>query len=298
MKKEGYIVMGLNSIVYFFKEAFKSLVRNKWMSIASIGAVAAALIILGSFSLLSVNFDHILKDVESQVEVTAYLKDSVDSEEISKIDREMSNISGVKEVEFVSKNDAWKSFKKQMGEELLEGMDNPLPNSFKIRVDNPKNVATVAGEIQKFPEMDKVKYGKGVVDKLFNTIYWIRWIGIVVMVVFAAISIFIISNTIRLTVFARSREIKIMKYIGATDWFVRWPFLIEGMVLGLLGSAIAVGILAAGYDYIYFQVKLNLPMISLIPIKKFYNHGLGALLVGMLIGTLGSGFSLKRFLRV
>lgn len=249
MKKEGYIVMGLNSIVYFFKEAFKSLVRNKWMSIASIGAVAAALIILGSFSLLSVNFDHILKDVESQVEVTAYLKDSVDSEEISKIDREMSNISGVKEVEFVSKNDAWKSFKKQMGEELLEGMDNPLPNSFKIRVDNPKNVGTVAGEIQKFPEMDKVKYGKGVVDKLFNTIYWIRWIGIVVMVVFAAISIFIISNTIRLTVFARSREIKIMKYIGATDWFVRWPFLIEGMVLGLLGSAIAVGILAAGYDY-------------------------------------------------
>ena len=129
-------------------------------------------------------------------------------------------------------------------------------------------------------------------------IHWARIIGLVIMVVFAAISIFIIANTIRLTVFARRREINIMKYVGATDWFVRWPFLIEGMILGLIGSAISIGILGAGYNYIYDVVKLNVPMISLLPLSNFYDYGLAFLAVGMLIGALGSSFSIKRFLRV
>lgn len=290
--------MRLRSIGYFFKEAFTSLVRNKWMSIASIGAVAAALIILGSTLLLSVNFDYILKDVESQIEITAYIKDSVDKDAIDKLEKDVKKIKGVKNVDFISKADAWKEFKKQMGEDLLEGMDNPLPNSLRIDVDNPEKVAEVAKKIQKFPEMEKVKYGKDVVDKLFNIIHWTRWVGIIVMIVVTVISIFIISNTIRLTVFARRREINIMKYIGATDWFVRWPFLIEGMLLGLIGSIIAVAILTFGYNYIYFEVKLNLPMISLIPVESLYSYGSWALLVGMLIGTFGSSFSLRRFLRV
>lgn len=292
------MVMRLRNVGYYFKEAFKSLIRNKWMSIASIGAVAAALIILGSTLLLSMNFDYILKDVESQIEIRAYIKDSVDNETISKLKKDIESIKGVEKVEFVSKSDAWKEFKKQIGEDLLEGMENPLPNSFRINVDNPEQVADVAKQIQKFSEMDKVKYGKDVVDKLFNIIYWTRWVGVVVMIVVAVISIFIISNTIRLTVFARRREINIMKYIGATDWFVRWPFLIEGMLLGLIGSIIAVAVLAFGYNYIYFQVNLNLPMISLIPIESLYGYSKGVLLVGMLIGTFGSSFSLRRFLRV
>jgi cell division transport system permease protein len=290
--------MRLRTFNYFFREAFISLVRNRWMSLASIGAVASALIILGSFLLLSVNFNHILKDVESQVEITAYLEDTVDSSGITRLNAEISSVSGVKEIKFVSKEAALEEFKQQVGKDLLEGIDNPLPNSFRIKVDNPQDVARVAGEIQHLQGVEEVKYGKGVVEKLFNIIYWVRLLGLVIMAIFAAVSIFIISNTIRLTVFARRREINIMKYIGATDWFVRWPFLIEGMVLGFIGAAIALGILAGGYNYLYNIVRLNIPMISLIPMEEFYNYALGFLAIGMFIGAFGSSFSIRRFLHV
>jgi cell division transport system permease protein len=290
--------MRLRTFNYFFREAFISLVRNRWMSLASIGAVASALIILGSFLLLSVNFNHILKDVESQVEITAYLEDTVDSSGITRLNAEISSVSGVKEIKFVSKEAALEEFKQQVGKDLLEGIDNPLPNSFRIKVDNPQDVARVAGEIQHLQGVEEVKYGKGVVEKLFNIIYWVRLLGLVIMAIFAAVSIFIISNTIRLTVFARRREINIMKYIGATDWFVRWPFLIEGMVLGFIGAAIAIGILAGGYKYLYNIVRLNIPMISLLPMEEFYNYALGFLAIGMFIGAFGSSFSIRRFLHV
>jgi cell division transport system permease protein len=290
--------MRLRTFNYFFREAFISLIRNRWMSLASIGAVASALIILGSFLLLSVNFDHILKDVESQVEITAYLEDTVDSSGITRLNAEISSVSGVKEIKFVSREAALEEFKQQVGKDLLEGIDNPLPNSFRIKVDNPQDVARVAGEIQHLQGVEEVKYGKGVVEKLFNIIYWVRLLGLVIMAIFAAVSIFIISNTIRLTVFARRREINIMKYIGATDWFVRWPFLIEGMVLGFIGAAIAIGILAGGYKYLYNIVRLNIPMISLLPMEEFYNYALGFLAIGMFIGAFGSSFSIRRFLHV
>jgi len=268
------------------------------MSLASIGAVASALIIFGSFLLISVNFDYILKDVESQVEITAYLEDSLDQVGIAELNKDIAAISGVKEITFISKEDAIEEFKKQVGKELLEGIENPLPNSFRIKVNDPHEVATVAEKIERFNGIEEVRYGKGIVEKLFNIIYWIRMIGLAIMVVFACVSVFIISNTIRLTVFARRREISIMKYIGATDWFVRWPFLIEGMVLGLIGSLLAIGVLAVAYNYLYVTVKLNIPMISLLPLKQFYKYALGFLGIGMLIGAFGSTFSMKRFLNV
>lgn len=290
--------MRFRTFKYFFKESFTSLIRNRWMSLASIGAVASALIILGSFLLLSVNFDYILKDVESQVEITAYLEDSVDKAGIDELNNDITVIIGVKEVKFISKEEAIEEFKEQVGRELLEGIENPLPNSFRIKVNNPHEVATIAEKIERFAGIEEVKYGKGIVEKLFNIIYWVRIIGLIIMAVFAAVSIFIISNTIRLTVFARRREINIMKYIGATDWFVRWPFLIEGMVLGLIGSLLAIGILAVAYNYLYITVKLNIPMIALLPIEQFYDYALGFLGIGMLIGAFGSSFSIKRFLNV
>ncbi|MCG1013060.1 ABC transporter permease [Tepidanaerobacter sp. GT38] len=290
--------MKLRTIKYFFRESFTSLIRNRWMSLASIGAVASALIILGSFLLLSVNFDYILKDVESQVEITAYLEDSVDEADITKLNNGIAAIEGVKEIKFISKEEAIEEFKEQVGREILEGIENPLPNSFRIKVNDPHEVAAIAEKIQRFAGIDEVKYGKGIVEKLFNIIHWVRIIGMVIMAVFAAVSIFIISNTIRLTVFARRREINIMKYIGATDWFVRWPFLIEGMVLGLIGSSLAIGILAVAYNYLYIAVKINIPMIALLPIEQFYDYALGFLGIGMLIGAFGSSFSIKRFLNV
>jgi len=286
------------TVRYFFKEAFANLFRNGWMSLASIGAVASALIIFGSFLMISINFDYIAKTVESQVEITAYVKDSVDQLKMNQIELSIKGLDEVKEVVFVSKEQALEEFKKQVGEELLEGIENPLPNSFRIKVQTPQEVAGVAEKIQKIDGIEEVKYGKGVVEKLFKITYWMRMLGLGVMAIFAVISVFIISNTIRITVFSRRREISIMKYIGATDWFVRWPFLLEGMMLGFSGSLIAIALLALGYSYIYDLVRINIPMISLLPLREFYDYSLGLLMVGTFLGAFGSGFSMRRFLKV
>jgi len=286
------------TVRYFFKEAFANLFRNGWMSLASIGAVASALIIFGSFLMISINFDYIAKTVESQVEITAYVKDSVDQLKMNQIELSIKGLDEVKEVVFVSKEQALEEFKKQVGEELLEGIENPLPNSFRIKVQTPQEVAGVAEKIQKIDGIEEVKYGKGVVEKLFKITYWMRMLGLGVMAIFAVISVFIISNTIRITVFSRRREISIMKYIGATDWFVRWPFLLEGMMLGFSGSLIAIALLALGYSYIYDLVRINIPMISLLPLREFYDYSLGLLIVGTFLGAFGSGFSMRRFLKV
>lgn len=297
-KREGFTAVKFRTVRYFFKEAFANLFRNGWMSLASIGAVASALIIFGSFLMISINFDYIAKTVESQVEITAYVKDSVDQLKMNQIELSIKSLDEVKEVVFVSKEQALEEFKKQVGEELLEGIENPLPNSFRIKVQTPQEVAGVAEKIQKIDGIEEVKYGKGVVEKLFKITYWMRMLGLAVMAIFAVISVFIISNTIRITVFSRRREISIMKYIGATDWFVRWPFLLEGMMLGFSGSLIAIALLALGYSYIYDLVRINIPMISLLPLREFYDYSLGLLMVGTFLGAFGSGFSMRRFLKV
>ncbi|MGB9818115.1 MAG: permease-like cell division protein FtsX [Thermovenabulum sp.] len=290
--------MKLRTLKYFFKEALQSLFRNSWMSVASIGAVASALIILGAFLMLAINVDYIAKDVESQVEITAYLKDGLNQLQVDFLKKQIQNMEEVSEFKFVSKEEAFEEFKKQVGPELLEGIENPLPNSIRIKVKTPQDVVSVAEKIKALQGIEEVKYGKGIVEKLFKITYWMRVIGIAVMLAFAALSVFIISNTIRITVFARRREIQIMKFIGATDWFVRWPFFIEGMILGLIGSIIAILILAVSYNYFYNTIKFNLPMISLVPVQLFYSYLPYFGLMGMFLGALGSGFSLKRFLKV
>ncbi|MGB9813014.1 MAG: permease-like cell division protein FtsX [Thermovenabulum sp.] len=298
MKKEVSTKMKLRTLKYFFKEALQSLFRNSWMSVASIGAVASALIILGAFLMLAINVDYIAKDVESQVEITAYLKDGLNQLQVDFLKKQIQNMEEVSEFKFVSKEEAFEEFKKQVGPELLEGIENPLPNSIRIKVKTPQDVVSVAEKIKALQGIEEVKYGKGIVEKLFKITYWMRVIGIAVMLAFAALSVFIISNTIRITVFARRREIQIMKFIGATDWFVRWPFFIEGMILGLIGSIIAILILAVSYNYFYNTIKFNLPMISLVPVQLFYSYLPYFGLMGMFLGALGSGFSLKRFLKV
>ncbi|MGB9838961.1 permease-like cell division protein FtsX [Thermovenabulum sp.] len=286
------------TLKYFLKEAMQSLLRNSWMSIASAGAVASALIILGAFLMLAINVDYIAKDVESQVEITAYIKSGLNQLQVDLLKKQLQIMEEISDFKYISKEDAFEEFKKQVGPELLEGIENPLPDSFRIKVKTPQQVESVAQKVKTLEGIEEVKYGKGIVEKLFKITYWMRLIGIVAMLAFALLSIFIISNTIRITVFARRREIQIMKFIGATDWFVRWPFFIEGMILGLVGSAVAIIILAVTYNYFYSTIKLNLPMISLVPVEGFYVYLPYFGLMGMLLGALGSAFSLKRFLKV
>lgn len=295
--------MRVRTFGYFFRQAFVSILRNSLMSFASVSSVAAVLIILGMVLLLGLNVDYIASDVESQVEITAYLADGLDVEQVSEIGQKLIQVNGVKEVRFVSKDEALKEFKKQLGDQgdLLEGIkeDNPLPDFYRIKTINPSAISEVAAEVNKIEGVVDVVYGKEVVDKLFKLTGWTRLVGFAAITVFAFVSIFIISNTIRLTVFARRKEIGIMKYIGATDWFIRWPFLIEGMLLGLIGALISVSVINISYYYLTKTVAQNLPVIKLIPFDSLlYKITAGFIAIGALLGALGSGISIRRFVKV
>lgn len=177
--------------------------------------------------------------------------------------------------------------------------DNPFPRSFIIEVTTPNDIKPVASAVSAIRGISEVNYGREVVDKLLKITRVVRLIGIALIGIMAFVAIIIISNTIKLAVYARRREINIMKYIGATDWFIRWPFVIEGFLLGLLGSILAIAIV--GYGYYYFTSRLNgqLVVFSLIPYNELL-PGMAKLFVilGCAIGGLGSGLSVRKFLKV
>ncbi|MDK2805051.1 permease-like cell division protein FtsX [Thermoanaerobacterium thermosaccharolyticum] len=295
--------MKLNTAFYYIREGFTNVKRNRAMTVASITSVTAALLILGLFLIIILNVDSMANQVESQLELKAFINDSYDMSKVTKVGDEIKAIDGVKSITFESKKDALNNFKKQLGDKsyLVNGLenDNPMPQSFIVKVTDANMMKQVAEEIKKIDGVTQVSYGQDVVDKLLGIIKIIRIVGLCVILILFIISVVIISNTIKLGVFARRREINIMKYIGATDWFIRWPFLVEGIVLGLVGSILAIVILGLIYGYAADLVNNKLVIFTLLPVRNVLRQSLMYFLaIGSLIGALGSGISIKRFLNV
>lgn len=194
-------------------------------------------------------------------------------------------------------------FKERLGDQktLLEALDetNPLPDAFEVLITRPELVKTAAESIERFDGVESAKYGQDVMEHLFDMTRLIRIFGFSLMLVLALATLFIISNTIRLTVFARRKEIAIMKYVGATDWFIRWPFMLEGMVLGFFGSIVAAIILRIVYTGIAEKIYDTLAFFPLIPEQPFLTYiTIIVIISGMAIGAVGSAVSIKRFLKV
>jgi len=295
--------MKLNTAFYYIREGLTNVKRNRAMTVASITSVTAALLILGLFLIIILNVDSMANQVESQLELKAFINDSYDMSKVTKVGDEIKEINGVKSITFESKKDALNNFKKQLGDKsyLVNGLenDNPMPQSFIVKVTDANMMKQVSEEIKKIDGVTQVSYGQDVVDKLLGIIKIIRIVGLCVILILFIISVVIISNTIKLGVFARRREINIMKYIGATDWFIRWPFLVEGIVLGLVGSILAIVILGLIYGYAADLVNNKLIIFTLLPVGNVLRQSLMHFLaMGSLIGALGSGISIKRFLNV
>lgn len=297
------MAMKFSSAKYYLKEGFGNLKRNRVMTIASVTSVMAALLILGLFLIIILNVDTMASQVESQLELKAFLQDNLTKSEVQKIGDEIKSLYGVASITFESKEQALNNFKKQLGDKsfLLDGLqsDNPMPQSYIIKVKDASMMKDVSNEIKAIKGVEKVSYGQDIVDKLLGIIKVIRIVGLVVILILFIISIVIISNTIKLGVFARRREINIMKYIGATDWFIRWPFIIEGILLGLMGAILAVGILSLMYGYAANIVNNRLIIFELLPLNKILNDiAIYFAIMGSVIGALGSSISIKRFLNV
>ena len=295
--------MSLRTKEYFVREAIFSIKRNRLMSIASISTVTISLLILGIFAIMIINMNNLANILESQVQVTAYIKEGVKQEEKDTLDEQIRAIEGVTKVDFISKEEALERFAQRLGEqkELLEslGDNNPLPDAFEIHVDTPERVKVVVDKIKTIDYIEETRFGQEVIEQLFSLTRILRVGGIILIIFLALATLFIISNTIRITVFSRRKEVNIMKYVGATDGFIRWPFLLEGMLLGLIGSFIAVLLLGWVYSIIVTQVHSSLAFLPMVPRWPMLGYAAVFLLfIGTGIGALGSSISLRKFLKV
>lgn len=295
--------MKLKTGEYFIQEVFHSLRRNNWMTFASIGTVAVSLFVLGVFLILVLNMNRLAGMLESQVQISVYLEDHLTDREKRQIGYDIESLQGIDSVTYVDRETAKERLKERLGDQkyLLDALseDNPLPDAFEVTVTTPAVVESAAGAIAAMQGVEEAKYDQDVVEHLFDITRLMRIFGFVLMGLLGGATLFIISNTIRLTVFARRKEIAIMKYVGATDWFIRWPFLLEGIVLGCIGGFIAAVALRSFYAAMAAKIYSTLAFFPLMPQYPFMNYvTLAILLAGIVIGAIGSVISLKRFLRV
>ncbi|MDI9480494.1 MAG: permease-like cell division protein FtsX [Syntrophomonadaceae bacterium] len=293
--------MKISNGVYFAREAAKSFSRNRLLSFATVSTVTICILILGMAVLLTMNAGLFMNRLESDVQMIAFLDKSLNQRQINAARDKIKEIEGIKSVEFISRDKSLEQLQETYGREydLKTTLgSNPLPHTFKIEAHNPQEVAQIAQQVDKIAGVYKVNYGQGVVERLFQVTRWVRIISIAFIVVLAAGAVFLIATTTRLSVFARRKEIYLMKLIGATDWFIRWPFFIEGIFLGVAGSLLAVLLLGLGYQALLQNIG-SMVMVTLISdpvlLGQIY---LSLLATGAILGVLGTYISLNRFLDV
>ncbi len=303
------------SFIYFTKEAFASFRKNWIMSIAAITTVALTLFIVGVFVLLAIFGNTALKKIERMVGVIEiFLKESATPKQIQSFQTKVNGWKEVGDLQYVSKEEAWKNLKEDLKDspEMLEAVSgNPLPASLRLKMKDPHDVNKLVRRLKKDSQISTVvedaekdiKFGKGVTTRLFTVTYVLRIVGIAVIALLSFASLVLIVNTIRLAIFARRKEVAVMKLVGASNWFIRWPFLLEGIYEGLLGSLLVASIL--------FLIKT--PLIDwLVGFLRWFNlfqspqnlqqqYGLLLLFImgaGVLIGAAGSSIALGKYLKV
>jgi len=297
--------MKFNTLKYFFIDAFKSLKRNRTLSIAAMITVLITFFIFGTFMLIGLNFNRAIEDVASKVEIKVNLNDDIKLIDQREIQLKLEEQSGVKEVIYESKEEAFLNFKESLKDNpgLLQGFDlqnNPLPSSFIVKLEDPIYAEDIAKVVEVMSGVEDIsKQQQDMIDTISSFIDGVRIAGAVLFVVFVGVSIFLITNTTKITVYARRREVGIMKFVGATDWFIRWPFIIEGMIIGFVGSLLASLLLYFLYKSIFGYIVSTMFLVSLVP-PSFILGVLtwGFLAGGTAIGALGSIVALRKFLDV
>ncbi|MGG2063537.1 MULTISPECIES: permease-like cell division protein FtsX [unclassified Bacillus (in: firmicutes)] len=287
------------------REGVKNLSRNGWMTFASVSAVTVTLLLVGVFLTAIMNMNHFATNVEQDVEIRVHIDPAATKEDQKKLKEGISKISKVDTITFSSKDEELKRLIKSLGDsgksfELFE-QDNPLKDVYVVKAKEPTDTASIAKQIGKMQFVNKVQYGQGEVEKLFDTVKAGRNIGIVLIAGLLFTAMFLISNTIKITIYARSTEIEIMKLVGATNWFIRWPFLLEGLFLGVLGSIIPIIVILSSYNslQVMFNEKFNGTIFELLSYSPFvFELSALLMLIGALIGMWGSVMSIRRFLKI
>lgn len=289
---------------YTVKQAFLQVLRNRAMSLASIFAITAMLLILSLFFILVINVNTAAQTIQQDYDsIEVYLKDDVTEEQADTIIDDLRTQDGVEDAYYKSKEDAMDEFKTRWGENgyLLNSLqDNPLPNSVVIMIGDLEKADSLAEKAATYDGVEDVKFYKDTVDKLLGATKFIQIAAIVVMIFLIIVSIVVVSNTIKLTVFNRANEINIMKYVGATNWFIRGPFLAEGIIIGVISAGISIGLSALIYRQIVKVIGdqlLSVLSMPMVPVGFLvYNFTWIFLALGISIGACGSMISMRKFL--
>lgn len=290
------------AFLYCMRQSVRSLVRNLWLAIITSGLIAISLVILGAFLLVSTNVNQFIQHVGSNVEISVFLNEGVQTADLE--DR-LDHLDGVVSHIFVSKEEGLANFADTMEDPSLlrdlEGENNPLPDLIRVRVTSPEQVSTVAEAIQAYPEVELVDYGSELVNRLMQVTNHLNSIFLIVGISIALGAVFLIVNIIRLSVIARQDEVTVMKYMGASNGYIRFPFMMEGMVMGWIGTLVAIIILGLLYaqfvsyltqDTLILLFQPVIDMASLLPIF------VGLMVVGTLMSGFGSYVSIRKYLRV
>jgi cell division transport system permease protein len=303
--KEVNTVMKIRTIGRHARDSFKNISRNGWMTFASVSAVTVTLILVGVFFVIMMNLNRVAETIEDDVQIRVHIDVAATPQDQQTLKSEIESIPEVKTVTFSSKKAELDNLVSSLGEEgksfKLFEQDNPLNDVFIVKTKKPTDTMKVAKQIEKSTFVAKVKYGQGKVEKLFKFIKASRNVGVVLIIGLFFTAIFLISNTIKITIIARRREIKIMRLVGATNTFIRWPFFLEGLWLGVLGSILPIILISIAYyrAYDYVTPYLEGTFIKILPIDPFIYQVSGILiLMGALIGVWGSLMSVRKFLKV
>ncbi len=289
-----------SSLGYLTKEGFRNVWVNRLMSLASITVLMACLVIIGLGTMLFFNINSLLDNIESQNVIMVYIKDGTTDKEINKMGNKIEDMTNVQNCTFVSKEEAFEAQKESMGADaaLLEDMENPLPDAFKVTVKDMENFDSTVSELRSMKEVDTVRENSDVADKLVNIRHAVTIVIAGMVILLFIVSLFIIANTIRITMFSRKLEISIMKAVGATNWFVRWPFMVEGIIIGIISSLVSFGVLAGLYQGVVYVFKNLLSLFEPIAFTDYAGYILIIFAaIGIFTGSVGSLISMGKYLK-
>jgi cell division transport system permease protein len=302
--------MNFSSFKYLFKQGVQNFLHNKLMSVASVGVVASCLLLIGLSGSVAINVNSLVKYLGEQNEIVIYLKDDISSDGQKNIEEKIKENNIITKYTYVSKEEALKEQVGYLGEyggllESYQGENNPLPASFRVHIKDLTKLENVSSYFKNMDGIDYVSTPNELANALIvlkNTTYYS---GLVILAILVLVSIVVISNTIRLTVYARRREISIMKYVGATNSFIELPFVVEGFVIGTVSAIVTFRIISGIYKYLFgYMTSQSSGLIgifanAMVPYSNIFAYMLlGFLLFGWIIGIIGSVTSMRRYLKV
>ena len=296
--------MKINTITHFIKDAFTSLKRNRTISFASVITVLITFFVLGIFIMVAANINAGITSVQNKVELKIALKDDIKLIDQREIEIKLREIDGVKDIVYLTKEEEFKNLKDTTNgnEGLLKGYtltNNPFTGSYIVKLDAPEYASVVSEEMKDFEGVESIEGQQKIVDKIIAIVNGIKAVGMGLFVILVGVSVFLIMNTTKLTVFSRRREVGIMKFVGATDWFIRWPSVIEGMVIGLVGATLACVALFFAYNGLVGWISSQLVFISLVSTSYVFSTLSWEFMIGgIIVGGVASIIALRKFLVV